>query len=237
MMRVTTALAVSLCLWGFLGLPIAGQVRPPTDIRFQRVNSNDGLSQDSSFSMVQDDLGFMWIASQDGLNRYDGRQFKVFRHDPDNPLSVSDNRITVMKKAGPDFIYVGTFSGGLNRLNVRNESFTSFQHNPDDPNSLSSNQIDAIAVDAEGVVWIGTPNGLNRLDPEGNIQVWRKGGDVGGRLPGRVFLRGDGIVIMLHGALHRVRRGATRLSNGSPRCQSHRWPANGQRRGRALDVR
>ena len=60
-------------------------------LRFERLTIEQGLSQSTANSVVEDDLGFLWIGTQDGLNRYDGYGFKTYRHDPDDPGSLSSN--------------------------------------------------------------------------------------------------------------------------------------------------
>ena len=60
-------------------------------LRFGRLTSEDGLSNDQAYHVAQDSYGFMWFATADGLNRYDGSSIKVYRHDPDDPNSLSHN--------------------------------------------------------------------------------------------------------------------------------------------------
>ncbi len=137
------------------------------NIRFERVS--EGLSQVSINSCLQDQQGFLWFGTLDGLNRYDGYQFKVFRHDPDNPLSLSNNTIDVLFEDSLGFMWVGT-GGGLNRFNAEHDTFERFVHDPDNPHSLSHNSISAIVEDPQGIIWIGTRGGgLNRFDHHSGI--------------------------------------------------------------------
>ncbi|MCJ8274319.1 MAG: hypothetical protein MJK04_33590, partial [Psychrosphaera sp.] len=87
--RFTTA-----CLRFFLllFLPLLAFAQP-TDLRFKNYTVDDGLSQISALTVYQDKLGFIWVGTQDGLNRFDGYQFKHYKHDPQNPQTLSANYI------------------------------------------------------------------------------------------------------------------------------------------------
>ncbi|MCX6566658.1 MAG: response regulator [Candidatus Aminicenantes bacterium] len=122
------------------------------------------MSQGSAFSIVQDRQGFIWIATEDGLNRYDGYRFQIYRPS-DDPNSISDvfNRAIFVDSRGD--IWVGTNSG-LNRYNRDQDNFTRFFNDPQDPQSLSNNSISSIYESRSGTLWIGTDGGLNALDPK-----------------------------------------------------------------------
>ncbi|HSN77935.1 MAG TPA: two-component regulator propeller domain-containing protein, partial [Anaerolineae bacterium] len=135
-------------------------------IRFDHLPPEAGLSQSVVQDFVQDDQGFLWMATQDGLNRYDGYEFKVFKDDPQSPNSLRGNAVASIDKAPDGALWIGTSDGGLNRYDPRTGQFTAYLHDPTDPNSLSENSISSVDVDSQGVVWAGTNNrGLNRLDP------------------------------------------------------------------------
>jgi signal transduction histidine kinase/ligand-binding sensor domain-containing protein len=131
------------------------------DIRFQHLSIDQGLSQSSVQCILQDDQGFLWFGTEDGLNRFDGINFTIYRHNPQNPGSLSANTISRLLQDREGFIWVGTIGGGLNRLDRKTESFTHFRHDPQNASSLSANDIHAIFQDQEGRIWIGTPAGLD----------------------------------------------------------------------------
>ncbi|MFT4924827.1 MAG: signal transduction histidine kinase/ligand-binding sensor domain-containing protein [Phenylobacterium sp.] len=132
--------------------------------RFDRLSIKDGLSQSGVLSIVQDSKGFLWFATQDGLNRYDGFTFKVFRHYPQNPGSISNNHINTLYKDSKDQLWIGT-RGGLNRFDTNTERFVYFKHQPSDPHSLSHDNVMSISQDNKGHLWIGTyGGGLNKFD-------------------------------------------------------------------------
>lgn len=136
------------------------------NVKFRRLSIEDGLSQSTVETIVQDHAGFMWIGTEDGLNRFDGYTFRQYRHDPDDPSSISDNNIYRLLVDREGYLWVGTWSGGLNRYDPRSESFTRYTHDPADPHSISSNRIRSIAQDSRGNLWIGTRDaGINCLEP------------------------------------------------------------------------
>ena len=135
-------------------------------LRFDHLSLADGLSQSVVVDSLQDDLGFMWFATQDGLNRYDGAQFVVHRSAPQDPNRLSHNFIQSIDQDSAGVIWIGTNAGGLNCYDPRSGRFTRYLHDPLDPNSLSENSIATVLVDAQDQVWAGTSNsGVNRLDP------------------------------------------------------------------------
>jgi ligand-binding sensor domain-containing protein/signal transduction histidine kinase len=133
-------------------------------IRFEHLGLADGLSQSVIHTILQDRFGFMWIGTEDGLNRYDGYEFKIYRPDPENPESISDRWITALAEDEQGYIWIGTRLGGLNRYDPNTDTFTHYLNNPEDLHSLSNNHINTILKDSKGHLWIGTEYGLNRFD-------------------------------------------------------------------------
>ena len=134
-------------------------------IRFDHLTSEEGLSSDIVWSVLQDRHGFIWIGTLDGLNRFDGYNFKVYKHDVNDPDSLGDSAVQVIIEDKAGNLWLGSWGGGLNKFDTRTEQFTQYLHDPNDPNSLSSNRVQAIVEDEEGFIWAGTAAGLNRLDP------------------------------------------------------------------------
>jgi len=133
--------------------------------RFARFGTAQGLSESSAEDILQDRRGFIWVATPDGLNRFDGYSFTVFRNDPDDPRSLSDNSVKTLLQDGEGRLWVGT-DGGLNRFDRDSASFVSYRNDPRDPASLSNDVIESIAEGPGGFLWVSTFWGLNRLDPE-----------------------------------------------------------------------
>lgn len=118
-------------------------------------------------AIVQDSRGFMWFGTQDGLNRYDGYTFEVFRHDPDDPNSLSDSFVQTLHEGEDGILWAGTSGGGLNALDLQTGEVTRYRHDPDEPDSLSDNGVTVVLEDAQGSLWVGTADGgLDRFDRE-----------------------------------------------------------------------
>lgn len=137
-------------------------------IRFERVSIEQGLSQSSVNTILQDSQGFLWFGTQDGLNRYDGYNFTIFRPNEDLPGSISDRWITKILEDKEGFLWIATRQGGLNRFDPRSGTFVTFRHSPANPASLSSDQVLTILIDSRDTLWIGTGSGLDRFDPSSN---------------------------------------------------------------------
>jgi two-component sensor histidine kinase/ligand-binding sensor domain-containing protein len=109
----------------------------------------------------------MWFGTQDGLNKYDGYNFTVYKYEELDVQSLSDNFITTIYEDKSGAIWVGTDQGGLNKFNRETDQFTPYKYEPDNPNSLSSNRILSIYEDKSGILWVGTDQGgLNKFNQE-----------------------------------------------------------------------
>ncbi len=134
--------------------------------RLDSLGIEQGLSQSSARVIFQDSRGFLWIGTEDGLNRYDGYNFTIFKRDPGNPNSISDGWINAITEDQDGYLWIGTRLGGLNRYDPLTGSFTQFQHLEEDPTSLNDNHVSALLVDRENQLWVGALNGLDRFEPE-----------------------------------------------------------------------
>jgi ligand-binding sensor domain-containing protein len=135
-------------------------------IHFERYSTADGLSNNMVFSIAQDKLGFMWFATENGLNKFDGHEFKVFRHESEDPASLPDNQCRVVFVDQTGRVWVGT-QHGLALYDRETETFQRFQHDPEDPTSVSHDRIVSISETLDGLILVGTEDGgLNALDTE-----------------------------------------------------------------------
>ncbi len=127
----------------------------------------DGLSNNEVFTTVQDSQGYIWIATVDGLDRYDGYAFRVFKHDPNDPNSISGDVVRTICEDPEGRIWVGTFSDGLNLYDPKTGGFKHYRHVQGDTNSLISDDIWALNVAPNGNLLIGTYDaGLDVLNPK-----------------------------------------------------------------------
>jgi diguanylate cyclase (GGDEF)-like protein len=138
----------------------------PDNVRFERLTVEDGLPHATVLSVLQDQQGFMWFATADGLSRYDGTSFVVFQHDTNNPNSLSNNNTFALMESRDGLIWIGTDPGGLNVYDPATGKFSLYEHDPENPNSLADNSIWSLLEAEDGSIWIGTRNGLSRLDRE-----------------------------------------------------------------------
>ena len=133
-------------------------------IKFEHLTVADGLSQSTVLCVLQDSKGFMWFCTEDGLNKYDGYQFTVYKHEPGNSNTLSGNYIWSLHEDDTGILWVAT-NDGLNKFDPARETFVHYQHNENDPHSLSHNDVRAVYEDHSGLLWIGTyGGGLNQLD-------------------------------------------------------------------------
>jgi signal transduction histidine kinase/ligand-binding sensor domain-containing protein/DNA-binding response OmpR family regulator len=134
-------------------------------IKFEHFTVDDGLSSTSAYCFLQDKKGLFWICTDNGLNRYDGYDFKVYKFVADNPFSLSHNFVLYLCEDSSGILWVGT-KDGLNRYDREMDQFIRYKFDPDDANSLSNDCVTCIYEDKSGVLWIGTKNGLNRYNRE-----------------------------------------------------------------------
>ncbi|UCF64580.1 MAG: response regulator [bacterium] len=142
-------------------------ISQPPDLLFQYLTSEDGLSNNCVQCIVQDKQGFMWFGTSDGLNRWDGYNFKIFTHNAFDSNSISGNYIYSLYNDSTGRIWIGT-NQGLNNYDPITETIIRYQHDQEDTNSISNNLVNAIFSDRAGNLWMGTENGLNRYNPERN---------------------------------------------------------------------
>jgi signal transduction histidine kinase/ligand-binding sensor domain-containing protein/DNA-binding response OmpR family regulator len=152
--------------------PTSGERRQDAPT-FRHLTIADGLSQNAVLAIVQDQRGFLWFGTKDGLNRYDGHSFRVFRHDPFDSGSLSNSAVTALFEDRDGELWVGTEEGGLDRFERDSETF---HRHPLDAGS----QVNAIVQGRDGDLWVATNgDGLARLargeqsDPAAPFQWYR----------------------------------------------------------------
>ena len=149
----------------FQNIQAQGGHAPGRDLKFTHLTTDDGLSDNRINSILQDRRGFMWFATENGLNRYDGNTFAVYKNNPDDPNTLTASLIQSLIEDSHGNLWIGTW-GGLDKLDPTTERFTHYRHNPDNPNSISGDAIKSIAQDSSGHLWVGTvDDGLNKFDP------------------------------------------------------------------------
>ena len=132
------------------------------NINFRNITIEDGLSQATVETILQDSKGYIWLGTNDGLNRYNGYEFKVYRHEKNNLNSIVNNYIVDLKEDLEGNIWVGT-ANGVSKISYDNETITNYLDGEDE-GSLSHYNIGEILLLSDGRILIGTSDGLNLYD-------------------------------------------------------------------------
>jgi signal transduction histidine kinase/ligand-binding sensor domain-containing protein/CheY-like chemotaxis protein len=146
----------------FLLLPFAwlsgfSQLASP---RFEHIGTESGLSQSNVICILHDSRGFMWFGTRDGLNKYDGYSFTIYKNIPTDARSISNNFITGIAEDRNGDLWIATWGGGVNRYDRAKDRFVRYTVNP------ATNFINTILVDSKGFVWVGANGGgVAVLDP------------------------------------------------------------------------
>lgn len=128
---------------------------------------HDGLSNSSVYAIHQDTRGFMWFGTAEGLNRFDGYDFKVYAHNPQQPFSLAGEMITSVAEDAQGNLWLGVWYGGLNFFEQSTRKFYTYLPDPNAPANSEQNSVWTVAIDQNGYIWAGTQgNGLYRFDPQ-----------------------------------------------------------------------
>ncbi len=134
------------------------------NIPFDHLTNEEGLPNSTVFNILQDKKGFLWFGTKNGLCRYDGYNFTLFKTIVNNDHTISDNWVSTLFEDSKGVLYVGTWNQGLNIYNNKNENFIRYKISQN-KDSLGSNNIRSIKEDSKGMIWIGTAdNGFYSYD-------------------------------------------------------------------------
>jgi ligand-binding sensor domain-containing protein len=146
-------------------------------LKFKHLLSADGLSHNKVFDITQDKDGFIWMATEDGLNRYDGKSFVIYRKKLADPTSIADNLVRKVFIDNDDVLWVGT-DKGLSKYNVTLDNFENYYHEEDNDETLVDNVIWDIYQDngkysetnKEKIknLWVSTSLGIHKFDKANN---------------------------------------------------------------------
>lgn len=154
-------------LFGVLSILLLGcpNARGGENLYFNNLSIRDGLSHKKVSCIAQDHDGFMWFGTDDGLNRYDGCSFKVFKHNPEDTTSLSASTINCLCVTRSGDMWVGC-DQGVCLYNPEAGNFIRFRADNDTKGMLGNLRIKTIFEDHSGIIWIGTFEGLIKLDPQ-----------------------------------------------------------------------
>ena len=143
--------------------PAALRAQKNDGIKFEHISIEQGLSQGTVSCIIQDNRGFMWFGTENGLNRYDGHEFKTYTSDSKNPDTLSHNLVISICKDQSGILWIGTRGGGLNKFDPKTGKFTNHRNNKGFE-QLKYMNIMAIHEDKQRILWIGTDEGLYKSD-------------------------------------------------------------------------
>lgn len=149
------------CFW-FCGTVLSVAQEPTTTYEITRFKLP---IETNATDILEDAYGFVWIATTNGLWRYDGGNFKNYIKNENEATSITDNHISCLYEDTEGTLWVGTYGGGLLKYDREYDRFQRFVHNATDPESLSFNEVRVIFETSGKEFYVGTDGGgLNRMD-------------------------------------------------------------------------
>lgn len=142
----------------------AGELLPTP--QFRHYGQADGVPSGTVYAIAQDRNGIMWFGSDEGLVRYDGVDFKVFHHSPDDPNSLPANQTYALYVDRDNRIWMGGVTSGLIDYDQRSGRFREWTHEAGKADSLAADEVWSIAQTPDGSLWVATQAGLDRLRPD-----------------------------------------------------------------------
>jgi signal transduction histidine kinase/ligand-binding sensor domain-containing protein len=128
---------------------------PPEGVRFEKITSDDGLSHNYTTQILQDSQGYIWFGTLDGLNKYDGTNFTVYRHEPENPHSLRNDYINSIYEDRSGVLWIGTLGAWLEKYDRQKDQFNHFKISTD------SSREKMLLEDRSGVFWVQLGNTYN----------------------------------------------------------------------------
>ena len=133
--------------------------------QFERITTDNGLSHKEVYEVIQDKMGFLWFLTGNGLNRYDGYNFKTYSYDPADSNSLTAGWFYSLVQDKNGILWMNGDAEGIFSFNPVTEKFLHFRHNPKNKNSLLDDRTAGLVADQKGNIWIATQSGLDKLDP------------------------------------------------------------------------
>ncbi|MBK8806944.1 MAG: hypothetical protein IPO21_09995 [Bacteroidales bacterium] len=128
------------------------------------LSTNNGLTNNAVTTLYQDSIGFIWIGTEEGLNRYDGYSIKNYIHIIDQPTSIVGNKINDILPDENGNLWISTFFNGISYYNYSQDAFVNFTNSEENLYSLSNNMVNATTFDNNGYLWLATYFGLTSIE-------------------------------------------------------------------------
>jgi signal transduction histidine kinase/ligand-binding sensor domain-containing protein/CheY-like chemotaxis protein/HPt (histidine-containing phosphotransfer) domain-containing protein len=213
-----------------MGTSVAAADAPP--LVLAHLTTEDGLPQATVMTALQDSQGFVWLGTEDGLVRYDGRELYRYARSPKQSGKLPGNYIWQVVEDAKANLWIAINDAGIARWDRRTDSFTSYRHDPEDARSLASDRVRTVLIDGRGDVWIGTLDaGVDVLDPAtGRIDHLRHDADDSASLASdhvstlTLDREGDVWIGTDKGLDHWAADTRTRVGAGAPADDAHSLP-------------
>lgn len=162
------SLPIVTCLIGLAWVSTgASWSQDRASVRFEHLTIEEGLSQNTVEQVLQDQRGFMWFGTQDGLNRFDGYRITTYRHDADDPNSLNENVISNLYEDRQGMLWITTRDYALHRYDPTFDHITRFRKVSNDTSRVGHDEVEVVLEDQQGRLWIATRGvGLSRLDAQ-----------------------------------------------------------------------
>ncbi len=161
---IVVSMIAAALLWTGPAQAATGDYHP---MRFEHITLDDGLSQSNVLSVLQDSKGWLWIGTENGLNRYDGYEFTNFKRDRGNPDGLPNDFIFDIEEDRDGNLWLATNGGGLVTFDRRTGKFRTYRHDADDGSSIASNIVRRLLIDEDGTIWVAMRGaGLDRMNPK-----------------------------------------------------------------------
>lgn len=165
----------------------------PRSLSFQPYEGRPGSESDSGnniFAIAEDRSGDLWLGTFAGVSHLERQTLKYrhFQHDPEDPSSLSDDRVTAVLVDSKAQVWAGTFAGGLNQIDPQRGVIRHYRHDPEDPKSLGADGVTSVFEDSTGRLWAGTyGGGLNRMTADDAFERFQADGLPGSLSNDRIF--------------------------------------------------
>jgi len=144
-----------------LSYPLHAQEK---DLKFEHFSIEHGISHSKVNCIFQDNRGFLWLGTNEGLNKFDGYEFAVYRWRPNDPHGLSAQLVRAVLQDSKGNLWIGTEGGGLNLFDRDSENFRHFTPDSSSEIRITGQDVNAIIEDRQGNLWLGTSNGLDHFD-------------------------------------------------------------------------